>query len=283
MTESTTATVSPASRPAGAPQGEDHEKGLHDVRAVVETIERPGLSVQRIGVRLLTSAQEQDWSVPNVAFRLHLRHGGEDISRIYTVRDSDGVGRFRFDVVLHQGSSPMMQWVAGLKVGDSFALTGPRPHLGLPEAAGRKMALFLDETAIPALYSLLQHWPGGVTGEGWVVTPDPAAFAELPQFDGLHLTHLYPVEGEDILLRFARELPDAADRVVWAAGERREMRAIRQHFTTLGVSRKDLAISGYWGRGLSNTQIDERRKVDYEAVLARGGNLSDYDDLAVEV
>ncbi|PNU02197.1 siderophore-interacting protein [Novosphingobium guangzhouense] len=283
MTESTTAPVSPASRPSSALRGEDHDKGLHDVLAVVETIERPGFSVQRIGVRLQGSTQDPNWCVPNVAFRLHFRHEGEEISRIYTVRDSDGAGRFRFDVVLHEGTSPMMQWVAGVKVGDSFALTGPRPHMSLPETGGRKMALFLDETAIPALYSLLQRWPDGVTGEGWVVTRDPVAFAELPRIDGLHLAHLYPVEGEDMLLRYARELPDAPDRVVWAAGERREMRAIRQHFTTLGVSKKDVAITGYWGRGLSNTQIDERRKADYEAVLARGGTLSDYDDLAVEV
>ncbi|WP_313392136.1 siderophore-interacting protein [Sphingobium yanoikuyae] len=133
----------------------------------METIERPGFSIQRIGARLLASAQDPNWTVPNVAFRLHLRHCGEDISRIYTVRDSDGAGRFCFDVVVHEGASPMMQWVQGVKVGDSFDLTGPRPHMGLPEAKGRKLALFLDETAIPALYSLLRRWPGDVSGAGW--------------------------------------------------------------------------------------------------------------------
>ncbi|WP_367348389.1 siderophore-interacting protein [Sphingobium yanoikuyae] len=283
ISRSATANVNLPSRPSSALRGEDHDKGLHEVRAVVETIERPGFSIQRIGARLLASAQDPNWTVPNVAFRLHLRHCGEDISRIYTVRDSDGAGRFCFDVVVHEGASPMMQWVQGVKVGDSFDLTGPRPHMGLPEAKGRKLALFLDETAIPALYSLLRRWPGDVSGAGWVVTRDPEAFGELPHIEGLHLEHLYPVEGEESLLRCARALPNGVDWVVWAAGERREMRAIRQYFSALGVSGKDLAITGYWGRGLSNTQIDERRKADYEAVLARGGTLSDYDDLDVEI
>ncbi|MEE4450996.1 siderophore-interacting protein [Novosphingobium resinovorum] len=272
-----------ASRPATALRGEDHDAGLHDVRAVVESIEQSGVSILRIGARLQASAEDPAWSAANVAFRLHLNAGGEEVSRIYTVRDTDGAGGFRFDVVLHEGSSPMMQWCAALRIGDVFGLTGPRPHMGIPETAGRKVALFLDETGIPALYSLLMRWPQGVTGKGWVVTRDVAAFAELPRIAGLDLEHLQPDDTAQILLARARDLADAADRVVWAAGERREMRAIRQHFAALGVARQDLAITGYWGRGLSNTQIDERRKADYEGVLARGGTLADYDDLAVEI
>ncbi|MFT4056468.1 MAG: siderophore-interacting protein [Novosphingobium sp.] len=270
------------SRPATALRGEDHDKGLHDASATVVSIEQPSWSILRIGARLDVSAEDPDWSVPNVAFRLHLREGGEEISRIYTVRDTDGAGRFRFDVVLHEGLSPMMQWCASLRIGDSFSLTGPRPHMGIPEAKGRKVALFLDETGIPALYALLQRWPEGLTGHGWVVTRDIAVFAELPQVEGLELQRIDSAGHEQPLLARAQALADAAGHVVWAAGERREMRALRQHFMALNVPRKDLAITGYWGRGLSNTEIDERRKADYENVLARGGTLADYDDLAVE-
>ncbi|MFK4875208.1 siderophore-interacting protein [Novosphingobium sp. ZW T3_23] len=263
-------------------RGEDHDRGLHEVRAVVEAIERPSFSIVRIATRLVSSAEDPNWAQPNVAFRIRL--GGEygDVSRIYTVRDYDGAGRFTFDVVLHEGASPMMRWVSALNTGDSFELTGPRPHIGIPETTGRKVALFVDETGIPALYSLLRQWPAGVAGKGWIATKDAQVFAELPHVDGLELVRVAGGEA-DVLLSHAKAIADAATWAVWGAGERGEMRAIRQHFAALGLAKQDIAIAGYWRRGVSNTEIDARRKEDYERVLSRGGTLADYDDLAVEV
>ena len=263
-------------------RGEDHDQGLHEVRAVVVAITRPSVSIIRVGARLASSVEDTNWSQPNVAFRIHLGSDYGDVSRIYTVRDYDGAGGFTFDVVLHEGTSPMMRWTSALNIGDSFELTGPRPHIGIPQATGRKVALFLDETGIPALYSLLRQWPAGIGGKGWIATRDAQAFAELPEVEGVELVR---VEGEepDVLLSHAKRLDDIAGWAVWGAGERREMRAIRQHFAALGLGKQDIAIAGYWRRGVSNTEIDERRKQDYERVLAGGGTLADYDDLAVEV
>ncbi len=263
-------------------RGEDHDRGLHEVRAVVEAIERPSFSIVRIRTRLDSSAEDPNWAQPNVAFRIHLGGDYGDVSRIYTVRDYDGAGGFTFDVVLHEGASPMMRWTAALGLGDSFELTGPRPHIGIPEAAGRKVALFVDETGIPALFSLLRQWPAGVAGKGWIATKDAQVFAELPHVEGLELVR---AEGDepDMLLAYAQRIGDATGWAVWGAGERGEMRAIRQHFAALGLAKQDIAIAGYWRRGVSNTEIDARRKEDYERVLARGGTLADYDDLAVEV
>lgn len=262
-------------------RGEDHDRGLHEVRAVVEAMTRPSMSLIRIGARLVSSAEDPNWSQPNVAFRIHLGGDYGDVSRIYTVRDYDGAGGFTFDVVLHEGASPMMRWTSALNIGDSFELTGPRPHIGIPETTKRKVALFLDETGIPALYSLLRRWPAGIGGKGWIATKDAQAFAELPEVEGLELVR---VEDEtEVLLSRAKRLDDIAGWGVWGAGERREMRAIRQHFAALGLRKQDLAIAGYWRRGISNTEIDKRRKEDYERVVAGGGTLADYDDLAVEV
>lgn len=263
-------------------RGEDHDRGLHEVRAVVEAIERPSFSIVRIATRLVSSAEDPNWAQPNVAFRIHLGGDYGDVSRIYTVRDYDGAGRFTFDVVLHEGASPMMRWVSALNTGDSFELTGPRPHIGIPETAGRRVALFVDETGIPALYSLLRQWPAGVAGKGWIATKDAHVLAELPHVDGLELVRVACGE-PDMLLSHAKAIADAANRAVWGAGERGEMRAIRQHFAALGLAKQDIAIAGYWRRGVSNTEIDARRKDDYERVLSRGGTLADYDDLAVEV
>ena len=145
---------------AKAPLGEDHDRGLNDVVAVVERVERPTESILRIAVQLTSSADDPNWLRPNVAFRIQLGPHYDDVSRVYTVRTFDASsGSMTFDVVLHGHTSPMMRWADDRRVGDTFSLTGPRPHFLVPEIAGRRVALFADDTAIPALYSILLQWP----------------------------------------------------------------------------------------------------------------------------
>lgn len=146
-------------------------------------------------------------------------------------------------------------------------------------------AVFADDSAIPALYSVLKHWPSGITGVGWIATDDTHALGELPRIPGLQL-HRIPVQGgpADALLHQARELPNPTGHVVWGAGERDEMRAIRHHFqTTVGLAKQDVAIAGYWKRGASNTEIDAHRMAAYQKFIAAGGTLADWDDLAIAI
>ena len=93
-----------------------------------------------------------------------------------------------------------------------------------------------------------------------------------------------PAEPDGPLAVRARELANPASYVVWGAGERNEMRAIRKHFrSTVGLDKNDVAIFGYWKEGVSNTEIDLRRRENYERILADGGTLTDIDDLAIEI
>lgn len=263
--------------------GQDHDRGLEQLSATVLNKTRPTPGITRIEARL--SANSLEWSRPNVAFRIHL---GE-ISRIYTVRDHDALNAtITFDVVHHEGASPMMAWIHDIRMGDSFLMTGPRAHSPIPEAPGRRVALFLDDTGMPALYAMLRQWPEGLEGTGWVATLDQEAFAQLPRVAGLDLQRITPQRNasdeEGALAIRARVLAHPEHHVVWGAGERGEMRAIRRHFIdVVGLDRRDLALSGYWKRGVSNTSIDQRRQEAYERLLARGGTLEEFDDLAVEV
>lgn len=263
-----------------APRGEDHDRGLNDVVAVVERVERPTESISRITVHLTSSAEDPNWLRPNVAFRIQLGPKFGDVSRVYTVRTFDASsGSMTFDVVLHGHTSPMMKWAADIRVGDSFSLTGPRPHFLVPEVAGRRVALFADDTAIPALYSILLQWPEGLTGVGWVATGDAGAFAELPVIPGLELHH---VEGR--LAEHALELGNPGDYAVWGAGERDEMRSIRAHFRkTIGLTKDNVVVFGYWKRGVSTTEIDQNRLRNYTSILENGGTLADIDDLAIGI
>ncbi|MCP1635186.1 siderophore-interacting protein [Kerstersia gyiorum] len=262
----------------------DHDRGLIHTTARVEALERPTPGVVRIRARLEESRLSPEWQLPNVAIRLRLGSDYDDASRVYTLRTfAADSATMVFDVVVHGYSSPMMRWVADLQPGSCFALSGPRPHFLIPAVDGRPVALFLDATAIPALYALLSQRPTGLHGVGWVATPDVAAFAELPVIAGLDLQHVNEqgVGAGGVLARRARELPDPGRYVVWGAGERDEMRAIRQHFSAAGLSKSEIAIAGYWTRGVSNTELDEQRRRNYEKIVAAGGSLADEDDLAV--
>ena len=265
----------------------DHNRGLNDVRAVVEALERPSDHLLRITARLTESTDDPAWSRPNVTVRMNLGPSFDDASRVYTVRSYDSAaGSIVIDVVLHGHTSPMMRWAATLTVGDTFDLTGPRPHFLVPEVPGRRIALFLDGTAIPALYSIIEQLPTDVVGIGWVTTDDEVAFDELPTLPGLELHRVSadPAESDGPLTARARELADPESYVVWGAGERNEMRSIRTHFrSTVGLDKDDVAIFGYWKHGVSNTEIDLRRRENYERILADGGTLTDIDDLAIEI
>lgn len=272
----------------GALRNAEHDRSLHEVTASVTAIARPVPSVLRVTARLARSGDDPHWALPNVAFRIHLdgaAYGGA--SRIYTVRSFDApAGTFTFDIVRHAHASPMMRWSSKLCAGDVFRLTGPRPQFVIPAGAEKKIALFLDETGIPALHAMLQQWPAGAAGIGWVVTDDAAAFEELPAVPGLALQRLGTarVAPDGPLAAQARALQDPRDYVIWGAGERDEMRAIRQHLRiTAGLDKEQVLVAGYWKRGVSNTEIDQRRKDSFEQLIANGGTLADFDDLAVEV
>lgn len=278
----------PEPQSGGPLRNAEHDRSLHAVTASVVAIARPVPSVLRVTASLASSGDDPHWALPNVAFRIHL-DGAIDggASRIYTVRSYDtAAAAFTFDIVLHEHASPMMRWGDSLRVGDAFRLTGPRPQFTVPGGSGRKLTLFLDETGIPALYAMLQQWPAGASGIGWVVTDDEAAFQELPKVPGLALQRLGTahVAPDGPLAAKARALQDPHDYAIWGAGERDEMRAIRQHFRVdAGLDKEQVLVAGYWKRGVSNTHIDARRKHSFEQLIANGGTLADFDDLAVEV
>lgn len=266
----------------------EHDRALHEVTAAVTAIARPVPSVLRVTARLARSGDDPHWALPNVAFRIHLDGPAyEGASRIYTVRSFDApAGAFTFDIVRHEHASPMMRWGNSLRTGDVFRLTGPRPQFTAPADTKKKIALFLDETGIPALYAMLRQWPAGAAGIGWVVTDDAQAFGELPAVPGLALQRLgtASVAPDGPLAAQARALADPRDYLVWGAGERDEMRAIRQHFRIdAGLEKEQVLVAGYWKRGVSNTEIDQRRRHSFEQLIANGGTLADFDDLAVEV
>lgn len=260
----------------------DHDNGLHRLIVTVTGIEHPTPVLARVTLRVPGLRDDPTWHRPNVSLRLVLGPEHGDVTRVYTVRTaSDETESIEVDVVLHGVDSPMMRWMRDLEIGHELELRGPRPHFQIPEHGGRPVALFLDDTAIPALFALLQAAPEGMHGVGWVATDDVVAFEELPQLPGLRLERIAPGTGFEAQFR---GLDDPAGCVVWGAGERDEMRAVRSFFRKEhGLGKDDAAVYGYWKRGTSNTDIDAARLRVYTELLAAGGTVTEMDDLAIEL
>ncbi|KAM9865235.1 hypothetical protein ACIFOC_01765 [Leucobacter aridicollis] len=267
---------------SAATQSEDHNRGLQLGTATVESFADVTPELARVVVSIPDLAGEPNWVRPNVALRFYLDERFESATRVYTVRSADvAAGTVEIDVVRHGASSPMMLWLDTLAVGDTVKFGGPRPHFDIPDARGRDAIIFADATSIPALYAILDHADAGLTGCGWVATSDEAAFAELPVLPGLTLTRIAPGTGYVDQLA---TLPHPGSVVVWGAGERDEMRAVRSFFRNdHGLAKDDVAVFGYWKRGATNTQIDTQRLQAYEVALAEGRSVHDLDDLALAI
>jgi len=268
---------------------EDHMRTMERIELTVVEITRPTPSVARVAGRIAT-ADVAAWRRPNLAIRLEVETpaGQRPVSRVYTIRSFDEARSVvEIDFVLHEDDSPAMRWLRAAKAGSTINLIGPRPHF-LPDfAAGKSVAIFADETAIPALFSILQAWQPGVHGVAYVETADAAAFAELPKPADVEL-HLL-LRGADEapgttgrLVEAAKALANPQNWTVWAAGERQEARFIRDHFTgTCGLSKAHAQVVGYWRRGMTSSEIDRLRLKQYEDTRARGGVLENLDDLDV--
>lgn len=259
---------------------DDHMRDMDRLQMEVVAVERPFPSVVRVTGRV-SPRDPAMWRPANLALRLEVEEveGERPISRIYTVRAFDEArGLVEIDFVLHADESPAMRWLNAAAPGAKIWMTGPRQHFIPDHASGKKAAVFADETAIPAVYAILKAWPEGAPGAIWIETPDRAAFDELPAIAGVE-RHLLlrapeaPAGATGRLLATAKAIAEPALWTLWAAGERQEMRDLRNHFRRLGFAREDLRVFGYWRKGVSSSEIDRMRLQEYEALRDKGLRL----------
>ncbi|KQY57127.1 MULTISPECIES: siderophore-interacting protein [unclassified Nocardioides] len=125
--------------------------------------------------------------------------------RTYTVREVRGSGaetRLVVDFVLHlaEGATgPGSAWAASAKVGDRLVTLAPRrgvPFGGIEFEPGtaRNLLLVGDETALPAIASILHDLPVSAVGTAFIEVPVAADVQELDGPDGVELIWL-PREG----------------------------------------------------------------------------------------
>jgi NADPH-dependent ferric siderophore reductase len=121
--------------------------------------------------------------------------------RTYTVRDVRGSGvdtRLVVDFVLHLddgATGPGSRWASTAAVGDLLVVLAPRrgmPFGGIEfdPGIGRTLLLAGDETAVPALCSILEDLPDGVSGTAFLEVPCSADLADVRRPVGLEVVWL---------------------------------------------------------------------------------------------
>ncbi|GAA1483617.1 SIP domain-containing protein [Brachybacterium fresconis] len=137
--------------------------------------------------------------------------------RTYTVRAQRGAGHpgnltahpeIDIDVVLHldaeeiPGSGVAARWARDARVGDTISMLGPNRHVVGPDYGGiefrpgaaRTVLLVGDETAAPAICSILEALPEAIAGHAVIEVPDASDQQQVLTRSGVQVTWL--VRGE---------------------------------------------------------------------------------------
>ncbi|MDQ0581185.1 siderophore-interacting protein [Streptomyces rishiriensis] len=186
------------------------------------------------------------------------------VMRSYTLRAlrRDALGRtaeIDIDFVLHTPAGPASAWAAGAAAGDRVVLLGPaladnRAIRFRPPEDTDLIVLWGDESALPAITSILESLPAGQRVRVWLEAHDAGNVRELATAADAEITWVVG-EGSVDALREAR-LPAAERPYLWIAGESGCVKALRRHFVRdRGIDRRRITFVGYWRQGMNEEQL----------------------------
>jgi NADPH-dependent ferric siderophore reductase len=177
------------------------------------------------------------------------------VVRTYTPRRFDEAARtLEVQFVLH-GTGPASDWAERATAGDQLAVSGPGGRFS-PDPAARRWWIAGDESAMPAVATLLEALPAAASAEVHleVAGPDDEIGLASPARRTVfwHHRHAPDAWGAE-LYEAARSASITEDTQIWVACEAGAMRRIRKHFTgERGVPARSLVTRGYWRLGVAN-------------------------------
>lgn len=182
------------------------------------------------------------------------------VMRSYTLRelrrDPDEID---VDFVLHTPAGPASAWADRARAGDRVLLLGPavadnRAIRFRPPDDTDLVLLWGDETALPAIASVLASLPAGRRVRAWLEVRDAGNVRDLVTAADAEISWLGEGTSLDVL-RGAR-LPSAERPYAWIAGESGSVKALRRHFVReRGVDRRRVTFVGYWRQGMTEEQL----------------------------
>ncbi|MBB5937480.1 siderophore-interacting protein [Streptomyces zagrosensis] len=229
------------------------------------------------------------------------------IMRTYTVREHRrDPDELDIDFALHGDAGPASRWARAAAPGDQVTILGPAvednggvdfqpPGLGgIPVATHADgssrpttdwVLITADETALPAVASILSWLPAGTPAKVWLEVAHLEDRQDLPSKADVDITWLVrdehpastearadaqakrPEHGQRTLdaVRTA-QLPSGTP-YAWIAGEAGTIRALRRHLVgERAFDRKAVKFTGYWRLGATEDQL-----LDQEATEAAEG------------
>jgi NADPH-dependent ferric siderophore reductase len=177
------------------------------------------------------------------------------VVRTYTPRRFDAASRaLEIQFVLH-GVGPASEWAERVSVGDKLAVAGPGGRFTMDPAA-EHWWIAGDESAIPAIATLLEALPAAATADVHVEVTDADDEIELssPAKTAITWHHRRTPGAWGAELDAAARAADLADGTrIWVACEAAAMRGIRRYFTgERNLPASSLVTRGYWRLGTAN-------------------------------
>ncbi|MFE0694591.1 siderophore-interacting protein [Streptomyces sp. NPDC058869] len=196
--------------------------------------------------------------------------------RSFTVRSYDRRRNvMTVDFVLHGAGGPASRWGAAARVGDVLGMVGPSSLYARPLPEARRMLLAGDETALPAVATVLEALPAGTGAVVYAEVADAAEERELPPAaGGAEVRWVHRDRGGSLVdaVRGAGADLDGVD-AAWVAGEASAVRALRRHLVEdRELPKSAVEFSGYWRRAL--TQDDAPTEEDLAWAAERAADDS---------
>ncbi|RKE18802.1 siderophore-interacting protein [Streptomyces sp. TLI_171] len=187
--------------------------------------------------------------------------------RSFTLRAHDAeLHTVDVDFVLHGPTGPAARWAARAEPGQVLAMFGPSPEFARPfPLDGDGPLLFAcDESALPALGTLVEALPAGTRAHAWIEVAGPEEHQPLLGFGELTATWVHRGDappGQRLLAAVRAAALPADPAAAWLAGEAGAVRALRRHLLTdRRLPRSAVHFTGYWRRRL--TQDDAPTPAD---------------------
>ncbi|MBO1418178.1 siderophore-interacting protein, partial [Streptomyces sp. FH025] len=183
--------------------------------------------------------------------------------RSFTLRRREpGTRRIEIDFVLHGDTGPASAWALRAAPGQRLGMVGPSELYALPVLVPEAGEIFDwvllagDETALPAIATLLEALPEGERAFVWIEVADRAERQELESRADLEVEWLYR-DGATPGTVLAEALGEwcvlpAGEPLVWLAGEAAAVRAVRRSLVEEhGVPKENIDFTGYWRHRLT--------------------------------
>ncbi|MFS0886377.1 siderophore-interacting protein [Aeromicrobium sp. 179-A 4D2 NHS] len=201
---------------------------------------------------------------------------GEDtVLRTYTVRWVDAAAReLAIDFVTHGDEGLAGAWAQAARPGDTLRFRGPGgAYRPVPEADHQ---LFVgDESALPAIAASVAALQPGTAATAFIEIDGPGHQVELESPADLAVYWLHrdgAAPGTTTLLDDAvRAWPWPQGRVqAFVHGESALLKTVRPYLLDGRVDRKDISVSAYWRRGVTEEGFRAWKKEQQDAVMRPG-------------